>query len=209
VVLERRRLDLLHLFAVHGTIAGAAAASGYSASAVSQQLAVLEREAGVALLERSARSAALTREIDVAIVDTWTEDSPTENGIDRRVLLNDPLVLAGAVNEGLWLSAPTDQPSRAATDAILARLRIKPRLQWAFEGLAMIAGLDAGGTRRRVSGSAARVERRRLGQPLPSGALGVAELLRYDDLELGVQVASRSTRVRQASSAQPQPPARG
>lgn len=59
-MLELRRLALLHQFAAMGSIAGVAAATGYSASAVSQQLAVLEKEAGVALLERSARSAALT-----------------------------------------------------------------------------------------------------------------------------------------------------
>ncbi|WP_338760302.1 LysR family transcriptional regulator [Nocardia vulneris] len=59
-MLEIRRLALLHQFDRLGSIAATAAATGYSASAVSQQLAVLEREVGVALLERSARSAALT-----------------------------------------------------------------------------------------------------------------------------------------------------
>ncbi|MGC7096264.1 LysR substrate-binding domain-containing protein [Amycolatopsis lurida] len=59
-MLELRRLALLHQFAVHGTIAATAAASGYSASAVSQQLTVLEREVGRTLLERTARSATLT-----------------------------------------------------------------------------------------------------------------------------------------------------
>ncbi|WP_113697434.1 LysR substrate-binding domain-containing protein [Amycolatopsis albispora] len=59
-MLELRRLALLHQFAVHGTIAATAAASGYSASAVSQQLSVLEREVGRTLLERTARSATLT-----------------------------------------------------------------------------------------------------------------------------------------------------
>lgn len=59
-MLDLRRLALLHGFATHGTIAATAAVTGYSASAVSQQLAALERDAGVALLERSARSAQLT-----------------------------------------------------------------------------------------------------------------------------------------------------
>lgn len=59
-MLDLHRLRLLHLFAHHGTIAATANATGYSASAVSQQLAVLERESGAALLERSARSATLT-----------------------------------------------------------------------------------------------------------------------------------------------------
>ena len=43
-----------------GTIAATAAALGYTPSAVSQQLAALEREAGVILLDRTARSAELT-----------------------------------------------------------------------------------------------------------------------------------------------------
>jgi DNA-binding transcriptional LysR family regulator len=59
-MLDLHRLHLLHHFAVQGSIAGTAAALGYSPSAVSQQLAALEREAGTALLDRTARSATLT-----------------------------------------------------------------------------------------------------------------------------------------------------
>lgn len=59
-MLELRRLALLHHFAAMGSIAAVAAATGYSPSAVSQQLAVLEKEVGVALLERTPRSAVLT-----------------------------------------------------------------------------------------------------------------------------------------------------
>ena len=59
-MLELRRLRLLHHFALRGSITATAAAVGYSPSAVSQQLAALERETGAALLERSARSAVLT-----------------------------------------------------------------------------------------------------------------------------------------------------
>jgi DNA-binding transcriptional LysR family regulator len=51
---------MLHEFAVRGSIARTADALGYTPSAVSQQLAVLEREAGTALLDRTARSAGLT-----------------------------------------------------------------------------------------------------------------------------------------------------
>ena len=47
-------------FASRGSIAATAAALGYTPSAVSQQLAALEREAGAALLDRTARSAELT-----------------------------------------------------------------------------------------------------------------------------------------------------
>src|SRR5579875_2790003 len=59
-MLDIRRLRMLKEFAERGTIAAAAAALGYTPSAVSQQLAVLEREAGVPLLDRSARAAELT-----------------------------------------------------------------------------------------------------------------------------------------------------
>jgi molybdate transport repressor ModE-like protein len=54
------RLRMLREVALRGTIAAAARACGLSASAVSQQLAALEREAGTALLERSPRGAVLT-----------------------------------------------------------------------------------------------------------------------------------------------------
>ncbi|MFI0356049.1 LysR family transcriptional regulator [Actinomadura sp. 9N407] len=59
-MLELRRLRLLAEFARRGSIAATAAALGYTPSAVSQQLAVLERDARVALLDRTARSAELT-----------------------------------------------------------------------------------------------------------------------------------------------------
>ncbi|MFG3547797.1 LysR family transcriptional regulator [Streptomyces sp. NPDC047725] len=55
-----RRLEILHRFAARGTITATAADLGYSPSAISQQLAALEREAGVALVERTAQRASLT-----------------------------------------------------------------------------------------------------------------------------------------------------
>ena len=51
---------MLHEFAARGSIARTAEALGYTPSAVSQQLAVLEKEAGTPLLDRTARSAGLT-----------------------------------------------------------------------------------------------------------------------------------------------------
>ncbi|MGZ4434692.1 MAG: LysR family transcriptional regulator [Trebonia sp.] len=59
-MLDLRRLRLLREFASRGSIAATAAALGYTPSAVSQQLAALERETGAALLDRTARSAELT-----------------------------------------------------------------------------------------------------------------------------------------------------
>ena len=53
-MLDLRRLRLLRELARRGTIAAVAEALSYSPSAVSQQLAALEKEAGVRLLERPA-----------------------------------------------------------------------------------------------------------------------------------------------------------
>src|ERR1700710_3076491 len=59
-MLDLRRLRLLHELQERGTIAAVADALRYTPSAVSQQLAVLEREAGVPLLERAGRGVRLT-----------------------------------------------------------------------------------------------------------------------------------------------------
>ena len=59
-MLDLHRLRLLREFAARGSIARTAAVLGYTPSAVSQQLAALEREAGTALIDRSARRAELT-----------------------------------------------------------------------------------------------------------------------------------------------------
>ncbi|QGV76853.1 LysR family transcriptional regulator [Streptomyces ficellus] len=59
-MLDVRRLHLLRELDRRGTIAAVAEALAYTASAVSQQLSVLEREAGVPLLERSGRRVVLT-----------------------------------------------------------------------------------------------------------------------------------------------------
>ncbi|SEL88232.1 LysR family transcriptional regulator [Streptacidiphilus jiangxiensis] len=59
-MLSTRRLGLLKDLAQTGTIAGAAQLAGCTPSAASQQLAALEQELGVALLERSSRSVRLT-----------------------------------------------------------------------------------------------------------------------------------------------------
>ena len=58
--LDVGRLRLLRAVARHGSIAAGARSLGLTPSAVSQQLAVLERETGAALLSRSPRGAVLT-----------------------------------------------------------------------------------------------------------------------------------------------------
>jgi DNA-binding transcriptional LysR family regulator len=64
-MLVLRRLRLLRELHERGTIAAVADALRYTPSAVSQQLAMLEREAGVPLLERAGRGVRLT---DAALV---------------------------------------------------------------------------------------------------------------------------------------------
>jgi DNA-binding transcriptional LysR family regulator len=64
-MLDLRRLRLLRELHERGTIAAVADALQFTPSAVSQQLAILEREAGVRLLERAGRGVRLT---DAALV---------------------------------------------------------------------------------------------------------------------------------------------
>src|SRR5919198_2372609 len=59
-MLELRRLRLLRELKERGTIAAVADALQFTPSAVSQQLAMLERETGVKLTERAGRGVRLT-----------------------------------------------------------------------------------------------------------------------------------------------------
>src|ERR1700712_4264455 len=60
MILDLRRLRLLRELEERGTLSAVAAALGYSPSSVSQQLAVLQTEVGVPLLERVGRGVRLT-----------------------------------------------------------------------------------------------------------------------------------------------------
>src|SRR3954471_2754551 len=64
-MLDLRRMRMLHELHHRGTIAAVADALQFTPSAVSQQLAALEREAGVPLLEPAGRGVRLT---DAALV---------------------------------------------------------------------------------------------------------------------------------------------
>jgi DNA-binding transcriptional LysR family regulator len=59
-MLDVRRLRVLHAVSAYGSVTAAAAALGYTAPAVSQQLAALEREVGMRLTERAGRGIELT-----------------------------------------------------------------------------------------------------------------------------------------------------
>ncbi len=66
-MLDVRRLRVLREVARRGSLAGAADVLSYTPSAVSQQIAALEREAGAALLERRARGVVLTEAGNVLV----------------------------------------------------------------------------------------------------------------------------------------------
>src|SRR5256885_392680 len=59
-MLDVRRLRVLREVAVRGSFSAAADALAYTQSAISQQIAALEREAGTTLVERNARGVRLT-----------------------------------------------------------------------------------------------------------------------------------------------------
>src|SRR5438876_1055586 len=126
-MLDLHRLRLLQEFAARGSIARTAAALGYTPSAVSQQLAALEREAGTALLDRSARRAELT---DAGRRLAAAAGQP----VDLRALRHEP-----------WLAAPAGERSRQAVDRLLAAVGVAPPVLSEFEGMSTIVSLVARG----------------------------------------------------------------
>jgi DNA-binding transcriptional LysR family regulator len=69
-VLDIRRLRLLHALATYGTVAAAGQALHMSGPGVSQQLAALERDTGMRLVERSGRRLRLTDAGHVLVAHT-------------------------------------------------------------------------------------------------------------------------------------------
>ncbi len=69
-MLDVRRLALLRELALRGTIAAVAAAMHQTPSAVSQQLAQLEREAGAPLLRKAGRRLQLTPQAEILVEHT-------------------------------------------------------------------------------------------------------------------------------------------
>jgi len=69
-MLDVKRMSLLRELKIRGTIAAVASALNYSPSAVSQQLSLLETEAGVTLLTRSGRRLQLTPPAEILVEHT-------------------------------------------------------------------------------------------------------------------------------------------
>ncbi|HEV7168941.1 MAG TPA: LysR substrate-binding domain-containing protein [Micrococcaceae bacterium] len=69
-MLDVRRLRLLRELKIRGTLAEVAAALNFSPSSVSQQLTLLEKEAGVELLRKTGRRVQLTPQAEILVAHT-------------------------------------------------------------------------------------------------------------------------------------------
>src|ERR671937_188479 len=104
-MLDVRRMRVLREVAERGSIAAAAQALAFTPSAVSQQIATLEREAGVALVERGPRSIRLTEadplnsiarlksgELDLALLYEYDYvPLPEDNAVEKIALTDDAI----------------------------------------------------------------------------------------------------------------------
>jgi len=122
-MLDLRRLRLLRELDERGTIAAVADALRFTPSAVSQQLAILEREAGVPLLERAGRGVRLT---DAALMLVEHADALLE-----RVALAeaDLAAAAGTVTGRARIAGFQSVFLRLAVPAMEALARDAPRLR--------------------------------------------------------------------------------
>jgi DNA-binding transcriptional LysR family regulator len=122
-MLDLRRLRLLRELSERGTIAAVADALQFTPSAVSQQLAMLEREAGVRLLERAGRGVRLT---DPALVLVAHADALLE----RAALAEADLAAAAGTVAGRGRIAGFQSVAlRLALPAMEALAREAPRLR--------------------------------------------------------------------------------
>ncbi|MFL5841826.1 MAG: LysR family transcriptional regulator [Thermoleophilaceae bacterium] len=122
-MLDLRRLRLLRELNQRGTIAAVADALQFTPSAVSQQLAMLERETGVRLLERAGRGVRLT---DAALVLVEHADAL----LDRAALAEADLSAASATVAGRGRIAGFQSALlRVALPAVEALARDAPRLR--------------------------------------------------------------------------------
>jgi len=122
-MLDLRRLRLLRELNERGTIAAVAEALQFTPSAVSQQLAQLEREAGVPLLERAGRGVRLT---DAALVLV----DHAEALLERAALAEADLAAAAGTVSGRGRVAGFQSVCRhVALPAIEALARAAPQLR--------------------------------------------------------------------------------
>src|SRR5215216_6403507 len=123
MMLDLRRLRLLRELSERGTIAAVADALRYTPSAVSQQLAMLERETGVRLLERAGRGVRLT---DPALLLVEHADALLERAALAEADLS---AAAGTVTGRGRIAGFQSVALRLALPAMEALARDAPRLR--------------------------------------------------------------------------------
>ena len=126
-MLDLRRLRYLSELARRGTIAEVASVVGYTPSAVSQSLLQLEREVGVALLERDGRRVRLTPAAHglvaatdrvLAELDAAEAELAAEHGAVRG-----SLVIGAFPSAAAWLVAPAIRDLRARHGDLVCTVR--------------------------------------------------------------------------------------
>jgi DNA-binding transcriptional LysR family regulator len=121
-MLELRRLRLLRELNARGTIGAVALALDYSPSAVSQQLALLEKEAGVPLLERVGRNVRLTSAAQGLVVHTdalLARMEEAESDLEATAeQITGTVRVAAIQSAGLYLLAPALRRLSAAHPAL-------------------------------------------------------------------------------------------
>jgi DNA-binding transcriptional LysR family regulator len=122
-MLDLRRVRLLRELAARGTIAAVADALQFTPSAVSQQLAILEREAGVPLLERAGRGVRLT---DAALTLVEHADALLERAALAEA---DLAAAAGTVTGRARVAGFQSVMLKLAIPAVEALARDAPRLR--------------------------------------------------------------------------------
>src|ERR687898_378190 len=122
-MLDLRRLRLLRELNQRGTIAAVADGLQFTPSAVSQQLAMLEREAGVQLLERAGRGVRLT---DAALVLVQHADALLERAAAAEA---DLAAAAGTVAGRARIAGFESVSLRIALPVIAELAETAPRLR--------------------------------------------------------------------------------
>src|SRR3954452_3449537 len=122
-MLDLRRVRLLRELAARGTIAAVADALQFTPSAVSQQLAILEREAGVPRLERAGRGVRLT---DAALTLVEHADALLERAALAEA---DLAAAAGTVTGRARVAGFQSVMLKLAIPAVEALARDAPRLR--------------------------------------------------------------------------------
>jgi molybdate transport repressor ModE-like protein len=182
-MLDVRRLVVLREVALQGSFSAAAQALTYSQSAVSQQIATLEREAGTRLVERNGRSVRLT-DAGRALVRRADAILTELEGAERDLQLIAGL-RGGRVRVSTFASAATALLPEAVTAFRAAHPGVRVELTLVEETAEAVEGLRAG-----------RTDLALLAEPLEPGPVEAHHLL--DDPMLAVLPAGHPLARRRA-----------